>query len=304
MQNKAIVPTTSHIPLYLSTILEVLSSVLSPVLISQWFLADIVRRTTESAKCVFDYCLSPSCSTIAAKRVRSLSRIMASTNLLIPLSSAFQTPLRNLLYRTLIYRVHEGPKTQYEVLDEALERVFRDISGSSPPAQVIHAILEMVRIESWVEPGVHLYVGPFHYVRLTFTEQLQSAISSFLLSSVPTMDLDTLRAAKKVVEVKESFKDSNDLIASLDKRLSADPSGGGTIVQGLSDDMWTKIRAAVAEIIAPDEITWMEDDDMIAVDVYAERALQDIRNRFERYIKTLTFQRCRLILSQTTSQYN
>lgn len=117
------------------------------------------------------------------------------------------------------------------------------------------------------------------------------------------MDLDTLRAAKKVVEVKESFKDSNDLIASLDKRLSADPSGGGIIVQGLSDDMRTKIRAAVAEIIAPDEITWMEDD-MIAMDLYAERALQDIRNRFERYIKTLTFQRCRLILSQTTSQYN
>lgn len=161
MQNKAIVPTTSHIPLYLSTILEVLSNVLSPVLISQWFLADIVRRTTESAKCVFDYCLSPSCSTIAAKRVRSLSRIMASTNLLIPLSSAFQTPLRNLLYRTLIYRVHEGPKMQYEVLDKALEGSFRDISGSSPPAQVIHAILEMVRIESWVEPGVHLCVGPF-----------------------------------------------------------------------------------------------------------------------------------------------
>ena len=118
------------------------------------------------------------------------------------------------------------------------------------------------------------------------------------------MDLDTLRAAKKVVEVKESFKDSNDLIASLDKRLSVDPSGDGIIVQELSDDMRTKIRAAVAEIIAPDEITWMEDDDMIAMDVYAERALQDIRNRFERYIKTLTFQCCRLILSQTTSQYN
>lgn len=165
-QNKTIVPTASHIPLYMSTILEVLSNVLAPALISQWFLTDIVRRTTEVARSIFDYCLSPACSTTAAKRVRSLSRIVASTSLLISLSSAFQAPLRNLLYRALIHRVHDGPKVQYEILDKTLERAFTDIYGSSRPGQVTHAVLEVVRIESWGEPGIHLRVGPFHYIRL------------------------------------------------------------------------------------------------------------------------------------------
>ena len=98
------------------------------------------------------------------------------------------------------------------------------------------------------------------------------------------MELDTLRATKNVVEAKESFQDSNNLIALLDKRLSADPSGDGNVVQGLSDDSRTKIRAAVAEIIAPDEITWIEGDVVIPMEVYIERALQDIRDRFGRYI--------------------
>lgn len=120
---------------------------------------------------------------------------------------------------------------------------------------------------------------------LPLLNQLQSAISSFLLSCVPTMEIDTLRATKNVVEAKESFQDSNNLIALLDKRLSsADPSGHGNVVQGLSDDSRTKIRAAVAEIIAPDEITWIDGDVMIPMEVYIERALQDIRDRFERYI--------------------
>lgn len=119
---------------------------------------------------------------------------------------------------------------------------------------------------------------------LPLLNQLQSAISSFLLSCVPMMELDTLRATKNVVEAKESFQDSNNLIALLDKRLSADPSGDGNVVQGLSDDSRTKIRAAVAEIIAPDEITWIEGDVVIPMEVYIERALQDIRDRFGRYI--------------------
>ena len=186
-------PTTSHIPLYLSTILEVLSNVLSPVLISQWFLTDIVRRTTESARCIFDYCLSPSCSTLATKRVRSLSRIISSTNLLISLSNAFQGPLRNLLYRTLIYRVHEGPKMQYDVLDKTLERAFTDISGCSPSGQIIHTVLETVRKECWGEPGVHLCVGPFHYVWFTITKPI--TVSNFFVPFILRADDGTRYAS-------------------------------------------------------------------------------------------------------------
>lgn len=99
------------------------------------------------------------------------------------------------------------------------------------------------------------------------------------------MNLDTLRTTKEALKANEHFQGPNNLMASIDKQLSsAELLGDGGTLNGVSDNARTKIRASVAEIIAPDEITWMEGDDLIDMEVYAERALQEIQNRFERYV--------------------
>ena len=149
----------SEIPLFLSLLLDALSHTLCPAMLSQWFLTDVIRRTTEAARCIFDYCLSPSCCTTLSKRARSLSRIVQSTAMLASLSTGFESALGNLIYRLLLHMIQEGPRSGWETVDSALRQVFKTPHHILHVGQNIVTALDVLRTESWGDSGKELRVG-------------------------------------------------------------------------------------------------------------------------------------------------
>jgi serine/threonine-protein kinase ATR len=128
-------------------------------MLSQWFLSDVVRRTTEAARCIFDYCLSPSCSTTSSKRARSLSRIVESTAALASLVTGFESALGNLIYRLLLHMLREGPKTGWELVDSTLRQIFEGPPDTLPLGQNIVTAFDILRTESWGDSGKELRVS-------------------------------------------------------------------------------------------------------------------------------------------------
>lgn len=156
---KLVLSTASHIPLLLSLILCTLSNTLCPPMLSQWFLTDIIRRTTETVRSTFDYCLTPPCSTTSVKRARSLSRVVASAAALTSLSIGLEGALTDKVYRLLLYRLQEGPRTGWENVDNALRDAFDAKLGVIHPRQNILVALDVLRTETWGDEGKELRVG-------------------------------------------------------------------------------------------------------------------------------------------------
>ena len=126
-------------------------------MLSQWFLTDVIRRTTETARSIFDYCLSPSCSTTSIKRARGLARIVISVASLLSLSTAFESALGNLVYRLLLHRLQDGPKIAWQIVESALQQIF-ETSIDMLPGQNIAAVVDILRTENWGEAGKGLRV--------------------------------------------------------------------------------------------------------------------------------------------------
>ena len=50
---------------------------------------------------------------------------------------------------------------------------------------------------------------------------------------------------------------------------------------GIEERLWRRqIKLTMEEIVYPDTIMWMEDDDSISDDQYAKRAFDEIKRRF------------------------
>lgn len=248
-------------------------------MLSRWFLTDIIRRATEVVRSTFDYCLSPSCSTTSVKRARSLSRVVVSASSLIFLSTGFKGALGNMIYRLLLYRLQEGPRTGWENVDNALRNVFEAKLSIMAPKQNILAALDVLRTENWGEEGKGLRVG--NSSCLVYGPQLiafQSLIISFFRHCLPLLDADTLQAIVNVVRTNGNVENAEDL-------LSYNVSQDARAIRDVEEELLTpwrqEVKQSVQDIIVPDEVDWMEDDDMIN-ESYADRALDTIRDRFTR----------------------
>lgn len=151
-------PTTSHIPLFLSLVLDFVSSAVCPAVLCQWFLADVIRRTTEAARSIFDYCLSPSSSTTSKKRARSLAQVVKAIGALMSLSSRTRSHLDKLVSRLVLLRLQEGPRPGWECVDGALCGMFDPSIEITSLKQHYDAMLDAVRTETWGEAGKDLRV--------------------------------------------------------------------------------------------------------------------------------------------------
>jgi hypothetical protein len=58
-------------------------------------------------------------------------------------------------------------------------------------------------------------------------------------------------------------------------------------ISGSNPNQWRRqIRLNVEEIIFPNPITWMDDDDSISDELYVKRAFNEIRNRFTKWCRS------------------
>jgi serine/threonine-protein kinase ATR len=122
-------------------------------------MTDIIRRTTEAARSIFDYCLSPCCSTTSIKRARSLSRIVTATASLLSFSTGFESALGNLIYRLVLYRLQQGPRVGWESVDIALRHIFDAPLDVLPLGQNVVPALDILRTENWGDAGKDLRVS-------------------------------------------------------------------------------------------------------------------------------------------------
>jgi len=90
----------------------------------QWFLTDVIRRTIEAARFIFDYCLSPSCRTTSSKRARSLSRIVESTAFCGLACYRLRKRLGQLNLSLAALRATRWPEIWVEIVDSSLRRIF------------------------------------------------------------------------------------------------------------------------------------------------------------------------------------
>jgi len=274
----------------LSLVLDVLVNVVCPPVLAQWFLTDLVRRITEIALGIFNYCLSPSCPTTAAKRSRSLGQVIALVTPLLSLSGDFETALANLPYRLLRYRLEEGPKADRTTVDLILSKTLESPLRFPPAKANVTDTLEALRKQIWGITGKELYVSRMHLLcgRIV-TNMLPKALAiSYLRICLPHMDLDTLRALKEANSTIDLGHQWAALGAEIERHISltnphSDRAADEPRAREVS--LWRQhVRTSTQEIIAPDQITWMDEDEGLTDDQFAQRAVDDIKERFGRLV--------------------
>ena len=147
--------SASQLPLFLSLLLDVICKSLSPALLSQWFLVDLIRRVTGAAASVLDFCLSPTCTTTSVKRARGLIQVIASATSLLPISLGFGDAVESLFSRLLRNRLQQGPNVDWEIVDITLGKAFERPLVCPPAKELVKFTLEFLRTEPRDPVGGH-----------------------------------------------------------------------------------------------------------------------------------------------------
>jgi hypothetical protein len=110
---------------------------------------------------------------------------------------------------------------------------------------------------------------------------IQNLAVTYLRSCSPHLDAVTLQAAKDV----SRFDETNGLIfgGSDQQRTPASPVAGNPDKRfGKTNEWRSDVKTVLQEILVPDIVSWMDDDETLSNDEYTRRVLNDLRHRFER----------------------
>jgi hypothetical protein len=193
--------------------------------------------------------------------------------------------LGNLIYRLLLYVLQDGPRSGWEIVDSSLRRIFEAPLDILPLGQNIMTALNVLRTESWGDSGKELRVR----ARKIFIADWSLIISpkslmvSFIRHCLPQLDAHALQAAKTAILISGNCEDVQELLDRIDERLALkDPQPIADTEKPPLGSWQTTVRQSVQDIVEPTEITWMEDDDRLSESNFADRVLNEIRDRFTR----------------------
>ncbi|KAJ6560264.1 hypothetical protein B0H19DRAFT_1146990 [Mycena capillaripes] len=258
------------LPTFLSTTLDILVRSVCPPVLSQWFLTDLIRQMTETVSKAFAYCLSTSCVASSEKRASALMKLATLPLLLSPLSPNFAHYIPDLLFRLLRHRLLEGPTTGWDVIDVEMRKMFQSPLFVPPAKADLMEITSILSTEAWGENG----------------NDLRSLVVSYLCSSLPRCEVDVIRQTRQVLAAAALDKEGTRLLRELDEKLVKQTSpieiepGSAAVALKWHEE----IRESVQEVIYPITISWMDDDEAMSEGDYAQRALDDIKARFERQL--------------------
>jgi hypothetical protein len=102
----------------------------------------------------------------------------------------------------------------------------------------------------------------------------------FIRRCLPQLDEHTLQAVNTAIRSNDNCENVQDILDAIDERLKPkDPELSRDIERG----SWhATVRQLVQDIVDPVEIMWMEDDDILSDIQFADRALNEIKDRFTR----------------------
>jgi hypothetical protein len=274
----------SQVPLFLGLLVDLLSKAVCPPLRCQWFLVDVILKVTEIVSSTFDFCLSPSCNTTSAKRSRSLTQVVTSATSLLSLALGFEAAVENLLSRLLRYRLQEGPNANWESLDIVLSQAFKRPLVCPPVKAVVALALDVLRKGIWGDVDKRLCVCQLSLAdRFLLMFPSKNPAVAYLHICLPHLDADTLQAANDVLS---TIGEADGLFSDRpDRQLAfANPVDAMDVDKPLQEtsDWRQNIRTDMEEILVPDCVSWMDDDETLSDHEYARGALNNLLDRFTR----------------------
>lgn len=116
---------------------------------------------------------------------------------------------------------------------------------------------------------------------------IQVLLWTYLHHALPRFDAELMMNLKGSIEELPAGKDRDDLLVYLagnpqlsNSTLTKARSQNGRLV--MAPHIWRQqVQKVVHEIIAPDSLHWMDDDDAISVSHVCRRSLQEVQIRYE-----------------------
>ncbi|CAK5275112.1 unnamed protein product [Mycena citricolor] len=248
MDDKSLTLTLDSVdtfPNFLSTTLHVVTHTVCPAVKTQWFLGDRIRQLSSSVAFAFEYCLSPLCLAVEEKRAAALVKLAGLATLLETVLPA-ESRAPDLRLRILRYRLEEPALSGWEDADRELTKM--SVKLPSRPD-----LAEVLRLEAW--------------------EQMPSSLQ---------MTPDLLQLTRQRFDALQLSQDHTSLLYALDDRLHVLSSDTDESADG---DWRSKVADTVKGIIKPLGLYWMDDGDTLPEGEYAQRALEEVRRRFERRLE-------------------
>jgi serine/threonine-protein kinase ATR len=265
-------------------LIDVIINLLIPRLKCQLFLADILRMTAELSKAFMLHCLDCSCSTTSTLRTKVLMDMLSTT-----------TPLRRMIeYRGLIgdfpeyllqIRMDSIVKLEWEILDPFLVKFFATEEMPFSKA-VVHTVLYRLQLRGTGDKTQQ--VCNTDYNRRYVLMSIEEVLWSYLRNVVPRMDNQSRELMMEDVKTMNESPERNILLKELTPNNIPPPTIIPNAIHGrltTPPHIWRqRLQVLVAEIIAPDALSWMDDDEELAPALLCRRALYDIQSRYEQYV--------------------
>jgi hypothetical protein len=212
-----------------------------------------------------------------------LGQIVALVSPLLSLSNGFEVALANMPYRLLRHRLEEGPTAGWSAADVILSKAL-ELPLRFPPAKTNFTLtLEALRKQHWGAAGKDLFVCASVFRWSNYLRLLKGLAISYLRTCLPFMDVDTLRTVKEAGLITDEGHEWTALLGEIDRQMFLMNTDLTTADEPHDMNLWRqKVRTLTQEIISPDRVTWMDDGEGFADRQFAQRAVDDIKYRFER----------------------
>jgi hypothetical protein len=165
-----------------------------------------------------------------------------------------------------------------------MRRVFESPLFTAPAKADLMEILSISVVGNWGESGDDLRVRR-DFVLCSRPDLSQKLVDCYLRSCLPHLKVDMLLLVRQILGVGDVRKEYAALLHELDKKLAKVAS---KIEPDPEMDWRQQVRKSVQDFLAPITICWMDDGDTMSESDYAQRALDDVKARFERCASVLS----------------
>ncbi|KDR84098.1 hypothetical protein GALMADRAFT_219929 [Galerina marginata CBS 339.88] len=236
-----------------------------PSLKCQWYLADIGRSIAELSRTFLLHCLNPVCSTTPSIRAKVVIGILSTTDILRR-QAVYRPILGDLVEYFLQIRLESGLNLEWSIFDPYIIDTLK-MEGDMPISN----------------PLVHAVARQLHIQNGNFGERaIQDSLWSYLRTSLPRMDADLIKMLKRDIETLDKSSERDAFLDALSDfpAVSGSNRANGRLI--LAPHLWRqRLHDLIQEIVAPDSLSWMDDDAGSSVSHLCKRSLYEIQVRFE-----------------------
>ncbi|KAF7302261.1 hypothetical protein MIND_00793200 [Mycena indigotica] len=245
------IESADHIATFLANTLLIIAQALHPSPISHWSTVDIARQVTESIAQTVFFCTSPFCASSLESRVRTALKLIR-----VPLE--FSRHIPNLPLHLLRYRLLECPHTGWDAVDVEILETFRAMTFVSPPLGDIKELLSIIKSSGWGQ----------------MSPSCKALVVGYTSCCVTNLPIDVVRLLRQLLPHGLEW-------ARVRKDIAGKMAMERQTLVGASS--WRhQLKGLTQEIIFPLTIDWMEGEEGMGDNDYAQRALDDIASRFSR----------------------